>query len=313
MSFWRNTQEELDGAFLNAVGRHRFKKARRLLEQGANPAAVDSDGFTALHRLTWAKGYSESDAINEFVFFLAPQLDINARNKEGKTCLYLVAEKAHELDLVERGPLGIAGIWFRCTGAAMMDFLIKRGARLDIADEQGRTFLHAAAACNNEVAVKECIRRAPAMVKVADNNGKYPYECDTCSVQHHDLLQWLKGKSAKPAAQKKKKKSPVAEKKVPAVDWILLEPDEVAHISVRKAIGYKLTEIFNFSQRTCTRITHNLDTKAETAETRSFDEFADKAAFIAAHQHLLRLGGKADETAIHGQKIDKPRLNKDQP
>ena len=53
--------------------------------------------------------------------------------------------------------------------------------------------------------------------------------------------------------------------------------------------------IFDFSCRTYSRITHNLETKVEATETHAFDSFADKSAFVAARQELLRLNGQSLE------------------
>ncbi|MCE9508483.1 MAG: ankyrin repeat domain-containing protein [Alphaproteobacteria bacterium] len=303
--FRRKTQQELDAAFLEAVNWHDFKQAQKLLKKGANVLAQDAGGNTAFHRLTGAANYEAENEINEFAFFLQGQgLDIHARNKQGQACLHLVAEKVHPRVRAEDW----SRYFIRCDGPGMMGILLKRGARVGDRDNSGRTVLHAAAALGDADMVNACLKIDTSLITTQDNEGKYPYQAVVAqSVKHHDFLQGLKAKLERCQTPKVEESAVAPAASVSDDNWVLLKPDQVAHVSVEKAIGYKLTEIFNFSSRTYARITHNLETKADVTETRGFDEFSDKSAFAAAREELLRLGGQADEGSVHGQVLDKKR------
>ena len=82
------------------------------------------------------------------------------------------------------------------------------------------------------------------------------------------------------------------------LEGTLNDPSQITHIS--DIPGYKLTEVFNFSARTCIKIVQNLETKSEGIETKNFDDFSDKASLQEAYVALIKLGGKADENAVFG-------------
>jgi ankyrin repeat protein len=181
-------------------------------------------------------------------------------------------------------------------------------------DGSGRTVLHLAAANGDRDMAVACLSSAPSLIAVQDNEGKYPHQLVVAkSVKLEDFQQWLEKKLEKHQSPKVQEETAAPVADISDNNWILLKPNQVAYISVEKVIGYKLTEIFNFSARTYARITHNLETKADVSETRGFDEFPDKSAFAAARQELLRRGGQAEEGSVHGQVLDKkrPPLSKD--
>jgi hypothetical protein len=313
MSFWKRTQAERDADFLAAVGAHKFAKAEKLVRKGANPLATDTEGNTAFHKMTSAY-YIKSSSVEDFICFLLKQkLDINARNKQGHTCLHLVGISDHPDEKYDS--LGYE--YTRCTGGEMLGYLMNRGARITDKDDAGRTVVHIAALSGLKEFIDVCLKIHSSLIAVQDNEGRYPHDSAVAGVvPHHNLAALIKKKFdayQAPAVEKKPivTEAPVA--KSADTDWILLKPDQVAHVSVEKTIGYKLTEIFNFSSRTYARITHNLETRADVSETRGFDDFSDKSAFAAARQELLRLGGQADESSVHGQVLDKkrPSLSKD--
>ena len=308
--FKGKTQEERDAAFLKEVGQHNFKKAQKLLKKGANVLAQDAGGNTAFHKLAGADDYKSAEETDQFVYFLLTQnLDIHARNNQGQPCLHLVAEKEHCGRWYYKTWLDAISIvgdpFFSCKGPEMAGILLKRGARIGDQDGSGRTLLHVAAAKGDEDMVVACLKADPSLIAVQDNEGKYPYQIVTAeSSKHYDLLQGLykKLKDYQAPEVQSESAAPVSDD-----NWVLLKPDQVAHVSIEKAIGYKLTEIFNFSKRTYARITHNLETKADVSETRGFDEFPDRTLFAKARQELLRLGGEANESSVYGQVLDKQR------
>lgn len=88
--------------------------------------------------------------------------------------------------------------------------------------------------------------------------------------------------------------------------WRKLADDRIAHVTVETPIGYKITEIFNFSARERTRIYHNLETRQDAAQTQGFDEIPEKASIEDALGRLRALGGTAEEGSIHARPLGKP-------
>jgi len=84
----------------------------------------------------------------------------------------------------------------------------------------------------------------------------------------------------------------------PADDsWKLVNAQSVAHLSGMDALGYKITDVFNFASRERIRIVNNLKTRADNVETTSFDDLRDNAQVQEAFAKLKELGGNADEPA----------------
>ncbi len=88
--------------------------------------------------------------------------------------------------------------------------------------------------------------------------------------------------------------------------WRKLADDRIARVTVETPIGYKITEIFNFSARERTRIYHNLETRQDAAHTQGFDEIPEKASIEEALARLRALGGTAEEGMIHARPLGKP-------
>ena len=73
--------------------------------------------------------------------------------------------------------------------------------------------------------------------------------------------------------------------------WKLLTPEEIARISFKTAIGYRVTEVFNFRAGEYIRILQNIETKAETMETSGLSDIRNHEALHEAEAELRRLGG----------------------
>lgn len=303
--FLNKTQAELDAAFLNAAGKHKFDKAKKLLEQGANPLAVDKDGNTALHRLSafcpyysgnYSSGLKDASLITEFICLLInKKLDVNARNNLGQTCLYppIMYKKYIEKSVV-----------------AMVNILMGQGALNGVRDAEGRSLLHVAAFYGREAFINAY--SSSFLIAVQDKNGKYPYEA-ALDGGHHALSRELLEKlriynNAKTAAAEKakaevKKAEAVVAPPAANEEWAWLKPKNIVQ-HVEEMGGYRLTHIFNFNVRTYTYIAHNLETKQDSSPTvKGFDDFADKALFVEAHRELTRLGGQVDEGVVYNQPL----------
>jgi hypothetical protein len=89
--------------------------------------------------------------------------------------------------------------------------------------------------------------------------------------------------------------------------WKVLSPQQIARSETHEKLGYRLTDIFNFRDRERVRIVNNLATKADQVESRSFDDFSDKAAIEAARLELQARGGDVPDTALTDRLIKLPR------
>jgi len=113
--------------------------------------------------------------------------------------------------------------------------------------------------------------------------------------------------------QKMEEKFPSA-KPITENGWHKIDDLTVAHVAQEQAVGYKLTDIFNFRSRERISLTQNLTTNAETRETRSFDDINDKAQLEEAALELNKRGGSADASTVYARTIRKgPLQAKDYP
>lgn len=71
---------------------------------------------------------------------------------------------------------------------------------------------------------------------------------------------------------------------VPA--WQPVDDTSVAHVSILRAQGYRLTEVFNFKTREATLITHNFETGRDSTLVRAFDAVRNKARLAEAQEKL---------------------------
>ena len=81
-------------------------------------------------------------------------------------------------------------------------------------------------------------------------------------------------------------------------EWQQLGEDTVAHIKTEAALGYKITEIFNFTARERTTLFQNLATRSETAVIKNFDEISEKAPLEEALSQLQKRGGRGSISGI---------------
>lgn len=71
---------------------------------------------------------------------------------------------------------------------------------------------------------------------------------------------------------------------VPA--WQVADDNKVAHVSILRKQGYRLTEIFNFETREATLVTHNFNTGLDSTVVRDFADVKNKARISEAEAKL---------------------------
>lgn len=321
---------DLDIRLINAVTRGDVENARMLLNSGADPHVTDAQGRPAAHIAIRRGDYHYKDGRELVAMFLNRGVDVNAKDEQGATLLhhavqegdYPIHYKMSDLvhfgadvnarDTAGRTPLHWAAMQgYKTDGVS---YLINQNVNVNAADEQGVTPLHLAAARGDAEVIKVLVN-AGADIHAVTKAGKTVWDFAVDAGKDYQA-QVLKADAAKDivARQKKAEEKRAVEEvkqaeKKPADPWQLLSPDRVAFSSVERGLGYKLTEIFNFSARTYTQITHNMTTKSESVVMKTFDEFSDKTSLEKAHTALQRLGGTAENTLIGGPMLEKPKRN----
>jgi len=209
--------------------------------------------------------------------------------------------------------------------------LLEKGAGLKVA-EGSDTLLHLAARRGSRELVEMIFDRDPAQLNAKGRYGDTPLHYAALN-GYDDVVTFLLEKGSQPQVKNFDNRTPLflaqqnkhedvatilkaamglpdnkaAPLEASADDeWRKLSDDKIARVTVEAAIGYKITEIFNFASRERATIYHNLDTKAETMETRTFDELGDKSPVEAALHELQNRGGNAAAHSVHMNKLKKP-------
>lgn len=317
---------ELDAKLLSAAARGDADLARVLLNGGADPQARDGEGRTGMHLALMQDNAGYAKTRELVAMFLNRGVDINEKDGNGATVLhYAVQDESYGVSTKIRDLLGFGADIHARDGdgrtplhwAARKSYrsetvkqLLDSGAQVDARDEQGGTPLHLAATHGDEGIIGTLLA-AGADINAETKDGKKPWDAAVAGGQDYQA-QWLKAEAQRLRRAEEKRRAEQQKKREaekPQDPWSLLDSGRVACTTTDKSIGYRLTEIFNFSARTYTKIAQNLATKAEAVAVKSFDEFGDKTLLEKAHAQLERLGGKAERTLIGGPALEKPRRN----
>jgi hypothetical protein len=210
--------------------------------------------------------------------------------------------------------------------------LLDKGARVDAPDGGEGTLLHHAARNGSVEICQMLLAVNPQLLHKKNSNGSSALHT-AAERGHEDVIRYLVAQGMNPSEKNYNNRTPlymaqqnrqedaaallrslmpaaatpaaVAEAK-PEDDgqWRKLPGERIARVTEEPAIGYRITEIFNFAARERTTLYRNLETSAETVETRGFDQIGDKSSLESALAELRQRGGTSDVSAIGG--LSKP-------
>lgn len=262
-----------------AIRNHDLVRVRELLDDGVDPNMTFGKEDYAPLQLAASEGLRDMSAL-----LLDRGAKVDVTDKNGNTALHFAAQAGSE-DTVS--------------------LLLDRGASINAMGKESGTALHQAA-LSGAYGVAVLLLKKKADANLMTENGGTAY--GWASAQGHVDL-------ARAILPYMKKASELTQVPLPPPRpatrdaWSLQSESVVAHVSVYDKLGYRLTDIFNFSARERVRIYHNLNTKVDAApEAKSFDDISDKTPIEEALTHLRRLGGKADDAAIRSLPLHKPTL-----
>ena len=186
----------------------------------------------------------------------------------------------------------------------MIALLLERGAKIGVLNDYQWAPIHDAAYRGRFEAVVALLK-AGADPNLRTTEGKTAYGWAVAR-EHPEVAELLEPymKKVVDLAVENDLKPPAAPD-TPA-GWVKLSDTEIARSATHAALGYRLTDIFNFAERERIRIVNNLATKADQVQTTSFDDFADRTAIETARQELLKRGGSAPADGPELRKLPRP-------
>lgn len=320
-----NQMGQAKTSFLQQLLSGDVRSVRERLDKTPSFLSIVEGGKSLLHLAINAPDVSYNNYGKEMIsVFLNRGLDINTKDESGATVLhyavqdenYYSKEKTADLlnfgaTLEARDNAGRTPMHWAATKGGYrtepLAYLIAQGANVNAVDEKGVTPLHLAAQ-RGDVSIIKALLDAHADIHAVTKDGKTVWDFAVAGGQDYQA-QVLKAEAGRRKLAEEQRRVESEKAAVPKDPWKLLSPDRVAFSTVERELGYKLTEIFNFTARTYTQITHNLSTKAEGVALKTFDEFTDKTPIEKAHKALERLGGTIPEAAITGPIVEKPKRN----
>ena len=248
-----------------------------------------------------------------FVPFKFSRMQHAIENGEVATVTALLA-KGVSPDLQDEYGRGF--LWHAIDGdqREIAELLVEKGASLALTENNGATVLHRAARRGRFELAARFAELAPQLVNAKDAYGETPLHI-AAEAGRDDMVQALLDRGADPTLKnsngrnalflaQREKHADVAQQLKramgldapravlePADDWRKLSEERIAHVTLDAAIGYRITEIFNFASRERTTLFQNLETKAESNDTKAFEHLGDLTAVETAAAQLKARGG----------------------
>ncbi|MDF3023583.1 MAG: hypothetical protein K0R10_944 [Alphaproteobacteria bacterium] len=239
-----------------AVTSNREDVIRQLIEHGARTEGSENSDYHPLIQAAHDRRLAAAQALVDM------GADLETKNSNSQTALIYATH--------ENQPKSV-------------ELLIDNGANLDARDKLGNTALHYAAAKGLGEIVR-LLLDAGAGRDIPNSNMNTA--ADMALKEYPRIADMIRGTLPQLEAA-----TPVDD--APTEDgWKLTDASEVARVADKPSIGYRVTEIFNFSAGLYTQIARNLETNAESQSSKTFAQLADSAAVEAAKAALVKLGGE---------------------
>ncbi len=280
--------EDYSSPLYTAIRMNRDKIVTYLLEQGANPNALL--GITGTLLLQGLEAWRGDVAVMMLDHGADPNLHsvsgypplFKAFEKSRTDAILKMIEKGVDLDTVYNGvaPLHAAATYGNIN---IITKMLDRGVDINAVDITGKTALHIAAE-NGRADMVILLMARGADETLATNEFKTPAALSEKKFPY--LAAILRGE--RPGSLPDARRA--------AGGWVLIANDEIAHVTTKSAVGYRVTELFNFSARTYTQISRNLDTGAESSAIKAFSSVGEGGMVAAAQAALESLGGNVPST-----------------
>ena len=280
-----NRKREKPTGLMLAVKYKQIELVQLLLEKGADVHARDAEGSTAFHYLDPKEEAKNPTLVH---LLIAAGGDIDKKNHRGYTPLYTMLDRYERAGavaaLLRHGASREFGYSFygpilvlasRRNEPEVIREIARHGVDLNEAGRNGYTALHMAASeGNGEVAA--ALIELGADTQARDEKMNTPADLAE-EKKHIGLANFLRQHMGMVTQTEN--------------GWVKVSDDEIAIVSDKQAIGYRLTEIFNFARNETTVIARNLETGNESVTVRNFEACETNILRDAAHQ-LCEQGGR---------------------
>lgn len=296
MGIW-NKQDRLNKKLREAINDGRRDRVENLVAEGASVEGSPGEGkFRPL-----ARAVNEND-IDILRYLLAKGADVNgdnsgvtsytvlthALNHKNREMAQLLIEAGADIHKPDGDGKAAAHYAAELGFGDILQLLAEKGADMNARNRQGNTPLHIVAQAGHANIAKLLMDHG-ADTKATNASMNTP--ADVAEKDYPRLADMIRG---------------VPPRVEPEAGWQLLADDEVARVSEKAGINYRLTETFNFTTRIYTHIAQNTKTNAESHTIKLFDELRDSPVLDAARNALAALGGKPVENGLQKRALPAP-------
>jgi hypothetical protein len=280
------SQQGLNNALLLAGGEGDVKWIGKLLARGADPKYIGYAGRTALIAAV------EGNHLRAAEMLLRAGASADVQSRHNTRTPLITAARRRDVEMVRALVAGGAGIDYpqreegrtalmaavRRNDMAMAKVLLDLGANPDVRDKAGNTALNHAI-LHADMKVISLLLDRGACADMLNNEMKGPLDIARGNGRPKvvSLLQDHMDARVEP--------------------WQAQGDREIAHVRVKRQLGYRLTEIFNFETQQLTVIAHNLATGADAVAVRAFPEVPKEALLQAETKLTESLSGKTPAAA----------------
>ncbi len=296
MGIW-NKQDTLNKKLREAISYSRLDRVEKLVAEGASVedppgegkyrplARAINENETGIVRFLLAKGADANGDNTGVTSYTALTRALSHKNREMAHLLIAAGADIMKTDGDGKSPAHYAA---EHGFGDILQLLAEKGADLNARNSQGNTPLHIVAQAGHANIAKLLMDHG---ADVTVTNASMNTAADVAEKDYPRLADMIRG---------------LPPRMEPEAGWQMLADDEVARVTEKAGINYRLTETFNFTTRMYTHIAQNTKTNAESHTIKMFGELADSAVLDAARNALAALGGKPVENGLQKRALPAP-------